>query len=81
MQERKYKTCYLFYTSFFGSKTYLQIMFLPNFSDVYKSPSVSKSSTFNKTADTFSSLDDNFLKLNSSEQIFVSKSSNLKICQ
>ena len=37
--------------------------FLPNFVDlnVHKSPSVSKSSTFNIIADNFSSLDNNFL--------------------
>ena len=52
---------------------------LHNFADdlnAHKSPGVSKSSTFNITADNFSSLDNNFLKLNSSEQPFVSKSSN-----
>ena len=52
---------------------------LPNFADdlnVHKSPSVSKSSTFNIIADSFSSLDNNFVKLNSSEQPFISKSSN-----
>ena len=52
---------------------------LPNFADdlnVHKSPSVSQSSTFNMTADNFSSLDNNFLKLNCSEQPFISKSPN-----
>ena len=52
---------------------------LPNFADdlnVHKSASVSKSSTFNIIADNFSSLDNNFLKLNGSEQPFISKSSN-----
>ena len=50
---------------------------LPNFADlnVHKSASVSKSSAFN-IADNFSSLDNNFLKFNSSEQPFISKSSN-----
>ena len=51
---------------------------LPNFADdlnVYKSPKTSKSSTFNIIADNFSPLDNNFLKLNSSEQPFISKSS------
>ena len=52
---------------------------LSNFADdlnVCKSPSVSKSSTFDIIADNFSSFDNNFLKLNSSEQPFISKSSN-----
>ena len=53
---------------------------MPNFAydwNVHKSPSVSKSSAFDIiTADNFSSLDNNFLKLNSSEQLFISKSSN-----
>ena len=51
---------------------------MPNFADlnVHKSPSVSKSSTFNIIADNFSSLDNTFLKLSSSEQPFISKSSN-----
>ena len=51
---------------------------LPNFADdlnVHKSANVSKSSTFN-IADNFSSLDNNFLKFNSSEKHFISKSSN-----
>ena len=51
---------------------------LPNFADalnVHKSPSISKSSTFDIIADNFSSFD-NFLKLNSFEQTFISKSSN-----
>ena len=51
---------------------------MPNFADdlnVYKSASVSKSSTFN-IADNFSSLDNTFLKFNSSEQPFISKSAN-----
>ena len=43
--------------------------------NVRKSASVSKSSTFN-IADNFSSLDNNFLKFNSSEQPFIFKSSN-----
>ena len=50
-----------------------------NFADdlnVHKSPSVSKSSTFNIIADSFSSLDNNFVKLNSSEQPFISKPSS-----
>ena len=52
---------------------------LSNFADdlnVCKSPSVSKSSTFDIIADNFSSFDNNFLKLNSFEQPFISKSSN-----
>ena len=52
---------------------------MPNSADdlnVHKSPSVSKSSTFDIIADNFSSFDNNFLKLNSSEQPFISKSSN-----
>ena len=52
---------------------------LPNFADylnVHKSPSVNKFSTFSITAHNFSSLDNNFLKLNSSEQPFISKFSN-----
>ena len=52
---------------------------LPNSADdlnVHKSPSVSKSSTFDIIADNFSSFDNNFLKLNSSEQPFISKFSN-----
>ena len=51
----------------------------PNSADdlnVHKSPSVRKSSTFDITADNFSSLDNNFAKLNSSELPFISKSSN-----
>ena len=44
--------------------------------NVHKSPSVSKSSTFDITGDNFSSFDNNFLKLNCSEQPFISKSSN-----
>ena len=53
--------------------------YLPNFADdlnLHKCPSVSKSSTFDIIADNLSSLDNNFLKLNSSEQPFISKSSN-----
>ena len=52
---------------------------MPNFADdliVHKSPNVSKSSTFKIIADKFFSLDNNFLKLNNSEQPFISKSSN-----
>ena len=52
---------------------------LSNFADdlnVCKSPSVSKSSTFDVIADNFSSFDNNFLKLNSFERSFISKSSN-----
>ena len=51
----------------------------PNFADdvnEHKSSIVSKSPTFDIIADSFSSLDNNFLKLNSSEQPFISKSSN-----
>ena len=47
---------------------------LPNFADdlnIHKSPSVSKSSTSNIIANNLSSLDKNFLKLNSSEQPFI----------
>ena len=44
--------------------------------NVHKSPSVSKSSTFGITVDNFSSFDNISLKLNSSEQLFISKSSN-----
>ena len=50
---------------------------LPNFSDdlnVHRNPSVSKSSTLNIIADNFSSHDNNVLKLNDSEQHFISKS-------
>ena len=50
--------------------------YLLNFADdlnLHKCPSVSKSSTFDTIADNFSSLDNNFLKLNSSEQPFISK--------
>ena len=52
---------------------------LLNFADdlnIYKYPSVSKSSTINIIADNFSSLDNNFLRLNNSEQPFISKSTN-----
>ena len=49
---------------------------LTNVVNVYKSPSESKFSTFNVVADNFSSFDDNFLKLNSSEQPFISKFSS-----
>ena len=52
---------------------------LLNFADdlnIYKCPSVSKSSTINIIADNFSSLDNNFLRLNNSEQPFISKSTN-----
>ena len=52
---------------------------MPNFAgdlNVHKSPGVSKSSPYNIIADKFSSLDNNFLKLNSSEQPFISKSSD-----
>ena len=51
---------------------------LSNFADdlnIHKSPSVSKSSTFNIIPDNFFSFDNN-LKVNSSEQVFISKSSN-----
>ena len=53
--------------------------YLPNFADdlnVHKSHSVSNSSTFNIIADNFSSLDNNFLKLKSSEQFLIL---NLKV--
>ena len=52
---------------------------LPNFAGdliIHKNPIVSKSSAFNIIADSFSSLHNNFLKLNGSEQPFISKSSN-----
>ena len=52
---------------------------LPNFADdlnKHKNPSVSKCSNFNIIADSFSSLDNNFLKLNGSEQPFIFKSSS-----
>ena len=52
---------------------------LSNFADdlnANESSSVSKFSPFNIIADNLSSLDNNFLKLNSSEQPFISKSSN-----
>ena len=52
---------------------------MPNFANdlnVHKNHNVSKSLTFNVIADNFSSLDNNFLKLNGSEQHFISKSSN-----
>ena len=52
---------------------------LPNFADdvnVHKTPSLSKSSTFNIIAYNFSCHDYNFLKLSNSEQPFISKSSN-----
>ena len=55
------------------------LIVLPNSADdlnVHKSPSVSKSPTFDIIADNFSSFDNNFLKLNCSEQTFISKSSN-----
>ena len=53
--------------------------YLLNFADdlnVHKNPNVSKSSTFNVIADNFSSLDNNFLKLNVCDQRFIPKSSN-----
>ena len=52
---------------------------LPNFAgdlNIHKNPIVSKSSAFNIIADSFSSLHNNFLKLNGSEQPFICKSSN-----
>ena len=52
---------------------------LSNFADdlnVRKSPSVSKSSTFDIIADNLSSFGNNFLMLNSFEQPFISKFSN-----
>ena len=62
----------------FGSKTHLQNS-LPNFADdsnVHEDPNIRKFSTFDIIADNFSSLDNNFLKLNGSGQPFISKSSN-----
>ena len=56
---------------------------LPNFADdlnVHKIPSVSKSSTFDIIADIFFSLDNNFLKLNSSKQPFISDSISISTC-
>ena len=50
---------------------------MPNFADdlnVHENPNISKSSTSNIIADTFCSLDNNFLKLNGTEQPFISKS-------
>ena len=79
MQEGKYKTCYLFYTSLYDLNLKQDLNVLSNFADnlnARKSPSVSKSSTFDIIADNFSSFDNNFLKLNSFEQPFISKSSN-----
>ena len=52
---------------------------LPNFADdlnLHKNPSVSKYLTFNIISDNLSSLDNNLLKMNGSEQLFISKSSN-----
>ena len=52
---------------------------LSNFADdlnVHENPNVSKSSTFNIIANSFSYLDNNFQKLNGTEQPFISKSSN-----
>ena len=52
---------------------------MPNFADdlnLHKNPSVSKYSTFDIISDNLSSLDNNLLKMNGSEQLFVSKSSN-----
>ena len=43
--------------------------------NVHKNPNVSKSTNFNTIADKLSSLVYNFLKLNGSEQPFISKSS------
>ena len=43
--------------------------------NVHKNPNVSKPTNFNTIADKLSSLDYNFLKLNHSEQPFISKSS------
>ena len=48
----------------------------PDDSNVHKNPNVSVASNVNIIADIFSSLDNNFLKLNGSEQPFISKSSN-----
>ena len=44
--------------------------------NVHGNPNVSKSATFNIIADKFSSLDNNFLELNDTEQPFTSKSSS-----
>ena len=73
------KNCATYSINHFWKQDLSASNFLPNFADdlnVHKSPSVSKSSTFNIIADSFSSLGNNFLKLNSSEQPFISKSSN-----
>ena len=62
MQEKKYKTCYLFYTSFLEAT----LNVLPNSAgdlNVNKSPSVSKSSTFDIIPDSFSSFDKNFFSV------------------
>ena len=52
---------------------------MPSFPDdlnLDKNPDVSKFSTFHIIVDNFSSLDNNFLKSNGSEQPFISKTSN-----
>ena len=53
--------------------------YLPSFGDdlnVHKNPDVNKFATLNIIADNFSSLHNNFLKSNGSEQPFISESSN-----
>ena len=52
---------------------------MPNFAEdlnKHKNPTLCKCSNFNIIADSFSSLDNNFLKLNGSEQPFIFKSSS-----
>ena len=55
---------------------------MPSFPDdlnLDKNPDVSKFSTFHIIVDNFSSLDNNFLKSNGSEQPFISKTSKSDI--
>ena len=73
MNAKKVKNVLLILYIIFGSKTYRQGILCTNFIDdlhVYKNPNVSKSSTFNIVVDNLSSLDNNFLKVNGSEQSF-----------
>ena len=63
----------------FGKQDLSANNYLSNFADdlnVHKNPNVIKSLTFNIIDDNFSSLDNNFQKLNGTEQHFISKSSN-----
>ena len=53
--------------------------YLPNFADdlnIYENPNVSNSSNCNIITDNFSFFDNNFMKLNGTEQPFISKFSN-----